>query len=200
MIPFKEVLDLKHRFNSQTTDLESMELYNGVLKSPKGEVVEVGSASGGTTIVLICSSILCKKHVYSIDPYPEELEDIASHYSKGIMSQRKEEFKTNILNGSYKNITQFNNYVQDCIDKIPNNLSMIFIDSCHELDFVKEEISLLLPKLTIGGFLYVHDTNWKIGQLSKTPENGLVNIYEWIKSFPLKDIKTVDSMLRGIKI
>lgn len=197
---YEDTLPLKRKFMSQTTDVESLELYKAVITSVDGDVVEVGSAWGGTTIVLIGAAENVNKTVISIDPYPEELEGKSKDYPFGLCKELKETFAKNILNGQYKNVIQFNENTADCIGKIQNALSVVFIDGCHDLANVQDEIRLLLPKLAIGGLLYVHDTAMNSGQISGKPEDGLVHIYEWIKEYPVKNITTVGSMLKCEKI
>lgn len=194
-----QIRELKNKFNSQTNDIEAYELYNCVLNSPDGDVVEVGSASGGTTIILIHAAKERNKFVYSVDPYPEELEYIFI-YKEGIMKSLKKQFQENILNGDHTNIVQFNEDTLKCIDRIPDKLSLVFIDGCHELQNVQNEIELLFPKIISDGYLFVHDTNWEIGQLSGKADGALKNIYEWIKAFPVKNITKIDTMLRCQKI
>ena len=56
-----------------TLAYEVLELCRGILETPEGDIVEIGSAQGKTTKGLIKAAVRVKKHVYSIDPYPEEL-------------------------------------------------------------------------------------------------------------------------------
>lgn len=194
-----ELLKLKGPFKRETSAEEAYELYKRVLKSPKGDVVEIGSASGGTTVFLLDAAAQVGKTVYSIDPYPINMENKATSYTKGSMNKLKENFKRNILDGPYKNIIQYNESTNDCINKIPHNLSLVFIDSLHELSFVLNEIKLIYPLIVNDGWLYVHDTHWTEGQLSKTKEGGLHNIWNVIDKKAFKEIKLVGSMFCGRK-
>jgi predicted O-methyltransferase YrrM len=177
---FEDTLLLRKIFKSQTTIEEATELYNGVLDTPEGAVLEVGSATGGTTVMLLAAAEQVCKHVYSVDPYPVEYENKALDYTEGIMSQFKKEFEENILDGSWYNITQYNDTLYNCWDNIPNNLSLIFIDSCHELSVLINELELVFSKVRNGGRIYIHDVLSKIGQLSKTEETGLIHIWDFL--------------------
>jgi predicted O-methyltransferase YrrM len=177
---FEDALLLRKIFKSQTTIEEATALYNGVLETPEGAILEVGSATGGTTVMLLAAAEQVCKHVYSVDPYPIEYESLALNYTEGIMSQFKQEFKENILDGSWYNITQFNDTLYDCWDHIPNDLSLVFIDSCHELSVLINELKLVFSKVRKGGRIYIHDVLAKIGQLSKTGETGLINIWGFL--------------------
>lgn len=194
-----ELLKLKGKFKRETSAEEVYELYKCVLNSPVGDVVEIGSASGGTTILLLDAAQRVNKIVYSIDPYPVDMENKATLYNKGVMNTLKENFKRNILDGPYKNIIQYNENTEDCIDKIPKNISVAFIDGLHELSFVLNEVELIYPLIVNDGWLYIHDTNWKEGQLSKTKETGLHNIWNCLDKKMFKEIKSVGSMFCGRK-
>lgn len=172
----EETLLLRRHFKSQVTFEEAVELFNAVLNTPAGAVVEVGSACGGTTVVLIGAAEQIGKMVYSIDPYPENLEGKANEYTPGLMKEFREAFKKNILEGPWHNVIQFREDTASCIHLITDKLSVVFIDSCHELSFVKNEIMLLYPKLVVGGIIYIHDIVSERGQVSGTKESGLNNL------------------------
>lgn len=196
-----EVLELSKKFKSQTALPELIELYNAVLNTPKGAVVEVGSASGGTTIALIKAAEQVGKKVISIDPYPEDLEGVASHYTEGVMSQLKNEFKQNILTGEYKNIEQINMDTKDCVDKLPKQLSMVFIDGLYELSHALSEFGLLFPLVVPAGRIYMHDTgtDWSLGQLSGKAEGGLIHLWDILDKDAFSEIKAVGSLFCGRK-
>ena len=194
-----DVYDLTRKFKIQSSPDESVELYNSVINSPAGDIVEVGSASGGTTIILIKAAGNVGKIVYSIDPYPVELEGKATHYTTGGTQKLKNEFAKNILNGEYSNIIQYNKNTVDVIDILPKKLSIVFIDGLHEYSYVMDEMKLLYPLLVKDGWLYIHDTNWTIGQISNTRQGGLDNIWNNIDKKMFSEIKKVGSMFCGKK-
>jgi predicted O-methyltransferase YrrM len=200
---FEEVMILRQHFKSQITFEEAIELFYAVLNTPEGAVVEVGSATGGTTIILIGAAEQVGKMVYSIDPYPEWFEGIAAEYTPGLMRSFRAEFKKNILDGPWKNIIQHDEDVSTCVNKIPDNLSLVFIDSCHELSLVQNEIKFLFPKLCANGLMYIHDVTSKIGQLSNTVEGGLFNINNFFidnkEMFLYSNIKNIE-FLSGRRI
>lgn len=189
-----DVFKLWKEYKGQTSEDQVCELYTAVLNSPEGDVVEIGSASGGTTVVLIEAAKEVGKKVYSIDPYPIEFENKASFYDSGLMSQLKQEFADNILGGKYDNIIQFNEDIIDCLHKIPDKLSVVFIDGCHEFSFVQKEYNLLLRKVVPGGIIYIHDMDWSVGQLSGLESGGLDKIPKFIKKG-----KVIYNMLKVIK-
>ena len=68
----KEALEFGAIFSPQSATEDRITLYNAVLNTPPGDIVEVGSASGGTTIVLIGAAEKVNKKVFSVDPYPSQ--------------------------------------------------------------------------------------------------------------------------------
>ena len=195
----KDVMRLRELFGGQATVGETTELYNAVISSPPGPVVEIGSASGGTTIALILAAEVVNKKVISVDPYPEELEEVAYCYPKGLMKQLKADFARNILSGGHKNIIQYNLDLSLCIDHIPDNLSVVFIDGLHEYANAMNEFTLLYPLVVKGGWIYIHDTCWGEGQLHRTVESSLARIPGQIDKSLFVETKMMESMFCGRK-
>lgn len=188
------------KFEGQTAYGEAIELYEAVIHTVKGDIVEVGSACGGTTIVLMAAAQEKGKMVYSVDPYPKEFEGIALEYTEGIMQDFETKFKTNILESNWNNIIQYRERLKDCIQKIPNGLSVAFIDSCHELSYVLEDIALIEKKMAAGGRIYLHDIFWEIGQVSKTQAGGLYNVIDIIKQRKNVEIFKINDISRMLRI
>jgi SAM-dependent methyltransferase len=190
----RNLIKLRKEFGAQTSLVQAEELYNAVLNTPVGCVVEIGSATGGTTVVLIEAALKVGKMVISVDPYPEEFEGVARDYQKGDMKRYREEFAKNIL-ARYDNVVQFNQTLKECIDKIPS-ISVVFVDGCHEFSFVKEEYDLLLPKMVKGGRMYFHDMGFYEGQLTK--EGGLTKFPDVVNGVYVED--EIESRLEGLQM
>ena len=182
-----KLLKLHQQFEAQTSCIDALTIYDAILRTPSGAVVEVGSACGGTTIVMIQAARRRNKMVYSVDPYPVEFENKAASYKEGLMNEFKKKFRQNILNGQYKNIVQFNSDLNDCIDSIPKHLSVVFIDGCHEFEFLKREFDLLWPRIIRKGIIFIHDIQCEKGQLTGTDEGGLSNILKHVKGEIISD-------------
>lgn len=188
------------KFEGQTAYAEAIELYEAVIHTIKGDVVEIGSACGGTTIVLMAAAQEKGKTVYSVDPYPKEFEGVALAYTEGIMQDFETKFRTNILDNEWNNIIQYRERLKDCIQKIPNGLSVAFIDSCHELSYVLEDIALIEKKMAAGGRIYLHDIFWEIGQVSKTQAGGLYNVIDIIRQRKNIEIFKINDTPRMLRI
>jgi len=194
------VIALQAEFKSQVSSNEARFLYNAVLRSPAGDVVEIGSALGGTTIVLIEAAKIAGKHVWSIDPYPTELEGVAADYESGLISGFREGFAKNILNGKYPNVCQIQQYLPECIDDISPYVSVAFVDGLHELKSALCDFYLIYSRVVRGGWICTHDINFTKGQLSKTEDTGL---WRMLNLIPIDKLftafQTVDSMFCGRK-
>lgn len=186
---------------AQTTTEQAAAIYDAILTTPEGCVLEVGSASGGTTYVMIKAAQLKNKHVYSVDPYPQEIEGKATHYNKGVTNTFKTNFKKNILSNKElnKDATQYNMYLKDCIDIIPE-ISVAFIDGCHEFEDVKNEFDLLYPSVVSGGRIFIHDIEWTKGQMSGSSEGAVANAIPLIKNPNFKNVIFYHNMISGEKI
>lgn len=195
-----DALNFHSVFDAQTCQGEAIELYQAVISTAQGNVVEIGSACGGTTIVLIAAAEEVNKTVYSIDPYPKELEGLALEYTEGLMQEFEAKFKENILDNGWKNIIQYKKKLKDCIDDLPDGLSVVFIDSCHELSYVLEDISLIEKKMVTGGRIYLHDIFWEIGQVSKTQAGGLYNVIDIIKQRKNVEIFKINDIPRMLRV
>jgi predicted O-methyltransferase YrrM len=176
---YEDILALHQAFEAQTTPSEMVELYNAVTHTPPGAVVEIGSATGGTTIALIEAAKEVDKFVISVDPYPEDLENIAHYYTPGLMREFKEKFERNILSVGHENIIQYNEDISQCIGRIPARLSVVFIDGLHEYVNVKKEYSMLFDRLIPGGIMYIHDVQSYMGQKSSELDQGVSQVLRW---------------------
>ena len=137
-------------------------LYEKVIESPSGDVLEIGSACGGSTIFLIGAAEEVGKHVWSVDPYPMGLVGIP-HYNDSTVRDWKEGFKTNILDAGYTNITQIRQDITACHQSLPEKLSVILIDGMHDGDYAKNDYDLTIDRLVSGGWLFFDDAEWVDG-------------------------------------
>ena len=183
-----------------TKPSEREELYKAVVETPTGAVLEVGSWRGKTTLVLIEAAKQVGKQVYSVDPYPEELEGKVGAYTPGICARMQDAFRENVLNGEFDNITQFNYALGDCINRLPQELSVVFIDGLHEYGAVETELKLVYPRLVECGRVYIHDTSWAVGQLSGAERGGVCNIKPMMKMlFDWQEVVEFPNMICGVK-
>lgn len=140
-------LEFKHKQSNTTKGL-----YEMVCKyvDPMDVVVELGSFAGVSSelFALHCSKLYC---VDKWEPYWEitqrEFMNIAEHRFDSMV----------------KNYTNVVKLKMDTIDAVKqfedNSIDLIYIDSDHSSDRVKQELEAWLPKIKDNGFISGHDIN-----------------------------------------
>ena len=141
-------------FDNQQCDIVTgARLYNAVLHSPEGDVIEIGSAFGGSTVFLIGAAQVIGKQVISIDPYPT-----GDYCYANVTPAWKAFFKNNFLD-YYDNIVQHNCDITECLGSLPDTISVGFIDGNHNTENANREFGILMKKLCSGGYLVLDDTH-----------------------------------------
>jgi predicted O-methyltransferase YrrM len=123
-------------------------------KKVKGDILEIGSAYGRSSILLCLSS---KKTVWSIDP----------HTGGRVIIERKDrqnsyhEFLDNLKRFKIKNIRVLKYTTEEVIRRglIPSSVkfSLVFIDGLHTPKGVTIDFNLAYPKLQKGGIMVLDD-------------------------------------------
>ena len=197
-VEFKELAEKRNRIGCAVHQIECEALFEAVLSTPPGDIVEVGSAWGGSTLYLAEAALLTReKRVISVDPYPEELEGTKQEigwYQKGMCARMKQSFKENVLD-KYLNVEQYNTDINGCIAKIPDGLSVVFIDGRHDGDYSRIDYEALFPKIRVGGMMIMHDMCWLDPQ-----GNGVGRVSPRIAPPTYRDIRIVGCMKMGTKI
>lgn len=112
---------------------------------PQYKVCEIGIRRGDSTVDFLKRGCF----VYMIDPwedYPEYDEknyDYSSDYQKTLGEIK-------FWDGHYQ---IFREKSSDCVNEIPDDLDLIYIDGNHIYNFVKEDIANYWPKIKQGGWL-----------------------------------------------
>jgi predicted O-methyltransferase YrrM len=141
-------------FDNQQCDVATgAMLYNAVLNSPEGDIIEIGTAFGGSTVFLIGAAQVIDKQVISIDPYPT-----GDYCYAKITPVWRAFFKNNFLD-HYDNIVQHNCDITECLNLLPGTISVGFIDGDHHTENANREFDILLEKLCPGGYLVLDDTH-----------------------------------------
>lgn len=112
--------------------------------------VEIGVGFGENAKSIL--KTLNMKMLCLIDPYEPYYEygiDM-SGYVKGLEIVEKE---LAIL----LNVKFIKKRSEDAMSDVPNNLDFVYIDGCHEYEFVKKDIELYYPKIREGGIIGGHD-------------------------------------------
>lgn len=116
-----------------------------------GEIVEIGSFKGKSTVALGLGSKWLserKRTIFAIDPFTPN----------GYYIYNFNDFHKNILNYRLTNyISPIKNYSQDAIKVCPEIISALFVDGDHSYLGVKRDIELYSPRVIPGGFIAFHD-------------------------------------------
>ncbi|WP_307441004.1 MULTISPECIES: class I SAM-dependent methyltransferase [unclassified Paenibacillus] len=116
-----------------------------------GEIVEIGSFKGKSTVALGLGSKWLserKRTIFAIDPF----------ISNGYYTDYFNEFQNNILNFRLANyVSPIKNFSHDAIQDCPETLSVLFVDGDHSYLGVKRDIELYVPRVVSGGFIAFHD-------------------------------------------
>jgi hypothetical protein len=116
-----------------------------------GEIVEIGSFKGKSTVALGLGSKWIsekKRRIFAIDPF----------ITNGYYSNYFDEFQNNILNFRLANyVSPIKKFSQLATLECPGRIAALFIDGDHSYVGVKNDINLYAPRVVPGGFIAFHD-------------------------------------------
>lgn len=114
-------------------------------KLPSGiNGIEVGSAYGESAEVFLKSGKFAK--LYCIDPW------------NGSASEREQYFDERHANDP--RVVKIKKKASDAVDDVPM-ADFVYIDACHQYDFVSEDIKNYRKKVKKGGYLAGHDYTYE---------------------------------------
>lgn len=111
-----------------------------------GNIVEIGSYKGKSTIALALGSSLLSKNkrlIYAIDPF---IVPPLNFFEDNIKNHGMEKFVVPIKKHSF-----------DAYDDCPKSISAIFIDGDHEYASVEHDVINYVPRVIKGGLIAFHD-------------------------------------------
>jgi len=114
----------------------------------EGAIVEIGAYKGKSSVVLaLGSQAKSRGKVYSIDPHLEGTKDV---------------FMQNLRNfGVADRVISIFATSEEARRGFNSGIRLLFIDGCHEYEFVKKDILLWKDLIIDGGVIVFHDINWK---------------------------------------
>lgn len=118
-----------------------------------GDIVEIGSYKGKSTIALALGSSLMstrKRPIYAIDPFVNPYVSFYEPYFDYFWANVKYHGLENFVIPIKKFSTQA---YGDC----PKSIAAIFIDGDHEYSSVKHDIISYTPRVVKGGLIAFHD-------------------------------------------
>jgi predicted O-methyltransferase YrrM len=141
------------------------EILASYAKKCNGDAIEIGTYSGGSTIIL--AKNLINGIIFSIDPY--DLIDIdcsiplSNIINKILIRKVKHDFLNSIENDDFlmTHIVLIQDFSYNVANKFEDcNYDLIFIDGDHSYPSIKLDLMMYIPKLKSGGILIVHDKGW----------------------------------------
>ncbi|MCP1093478.1 class I SAM-dependent methyltransferase [Bacillaceae bacterium OS4b] len=111
-----------------------------------GDIVEIGSYKGKSTIAIALGSSLMsksKRQIYAIDPF---VEPPFKYFEDNVKNHNLEKF-----------IIPIKKHSAEAYDDCPKCIAAIFIDGDHEYSSVKHDIIHYAPRVVKGGFIVFHD-------------------------------------------
>ena len=110
----------------------------------EGSIIEVGAYKGKATVALAWASKTAKREkIISIDPFEPGIQEI---FISNIKKLGVEDYVRSIPSSSEEAARSFKGCAR-----------FIFIDGCHEYDFVRKDIMLWKDFLITGGVIAFHD-------------------------------------------
>ncbi|WP_404332366.1 class I SAM-dependent methyltransferase [Mesobacillus maritimus] len=117
----------------------------------EGEIVEIGSFKGKSTVALGLGSKWIserKRTIFAIDPF----------VSNGYYADYFNEFQNNILYYRLVNyVTPIKKFSHEAINDCPEHIAALFVDGDQNYSGVKKDIELFAPRVVGGGFIAFHD-------------------------------------------
>ena len=135
--------------------------------------VELGSFGGESASMVLGFPKI--KHIDCIDKDEDHVKNLSVKFKKEILKNR---------------CSVYNNTSHDFLNNIPNNyMDVVYIDACHDYDFVKQDIELSFDKLTNDGYLCGHDYN-----IEYHPFPGVIKaVDEFAEKHDLSIVKFIDN-------
>jgi predicted O-methyltransferase YrrM len=104
-------------------------------------ILEIGSADGGSSVILGAKAKERKGHLYCIEPNPKQ--------------KMVDNMKLYDLENYYSLFKLASPWVPDGV--VPDNLDILFIDGYHEVRWALADYHYFEPKVRAGGIIIFHD-------------------------------------------
>ena len=142
------------------TDEARLLFYLSVFSPLQGDVIEVGSWLGKSTVHLALgckisgNGIVHAVDIFKGNPGKEEMYKAPLEKGESIFGRFKQNLKLAAVSSYVK---PYKMTSKKASQKISVNARLVFIDACHDYEFVREDIQLWKQKIVKGGLLAVHD-------------------------------------------
>lgn len=144
-----------------TVDIDRWQfLYEEAIRSPIGNIIEIGCALGSSSVCLVGAAHEKECHCYLIDPFNNNEEDRTLGHEVAKMTEEPLLKNLRALNlRSYW--THFKNYSWEIAKIFKEPISFLFIDGCHVYECVKKDWEDWSPKIVKNGIIVMHDAGFE---------------------------------------
>ncbi len=119
-----------------------------------GQMLDIGTYFGRSAASMAVNSP--QSTIYTVNILPEQVEDNAGGFVTEFLT--KEQIGVYYREKNLKNIKQiYTNTKTWKVESEINSLSLVFVDGCHDEEFVYSDTKLILDRVKQGGFVLWHD-------------------------------------------
>jgi hypothetical protein len=119
-----------------------------------GNMLEIGTYYGAGTALMATNSP--NSTIYTVNILPEQIGESAGGYTTSFLT--KEQIGSFYKEKNLQNIKQiYANTKTWQVEEEVKDLSLVFIDGCHDTEFVYSDTRLILDRVKKGGFILWHD-------------------------------------------
>jgi len=118
-----------------------------------GEIVEIGSYRGKSTVAMGLGSVMIsksKRPIYAIDPFIPDNDWYFDDYFSI--------FWSNVTGAGLENdVIPIPKYSTEAYEDCPGSIALLFIDGNHSYEAVMHDIAHYTPRVVSGGLVAFHD-------------------------------------------
>jgi predicted O-methyltransferase YrrM len=145
-VRFVEDLNQRRRLDAEVLSLIAANV-------PVGKMLDIGTFMGRSAARMAANSV--KSHIFTVNIHPDDLKD-SGMLITGVPT--KEEIGSFYRQKKLANIEQIfaNTKFWNPPDEI-TDLTLVYVDGCHDKEFVYSDTKLIIDRVIPGGFILWHD-------------------------------------------
>lgn len=210
---FDNIEELKNHFNftssgiilepdihtvENETDLNERKFHDAevlttLAKNLQGDIIEIGTSHGHGTYKMATNT---SGMVYTLNALPDQMSGEAVTHAISAT-----EIGSYLKKNGIKNYTQFySNSMKWEIPSCINNISMSFIDGCHDSDFVYFDSKNTYPRIKNGGFIVWHDFSPLLESKYTWIQSSMNGVRKFVHEFKINEVYHLKNSWVGFAI
>lgn len=159
----KEAWEIAKRVDGWFSEIEGKVLYSLVGRAPAGEMVEIGSWKGRSSIMLAAAAACKNRRVHCIDTF--QGARVHQERAGGKPLNMLPDFTQNLRAAGLQDavIVHAKSSREARLSWGKKPISLLFVDGEHDLDGVSDDIDSWSPLVVKGGLLAMHDVGYLPG-------------------------------------